>query len=81
MTGLANDQGFPSSLQHDLRPMRSIFSHSCKFGKSAYLVNHAIVIFDFAEFTGACDESSYNLLSLIMRRSGILINKDGVGVS
>ena len=42
MTGLADDEGFALFLQHDLRPMWSIFSHSYKFGKSAYLVNHAI---------------------------------------
>jgi hypothetical protein len=81
MTGLANDQGFPSSLEHDLRPVRSIFSHLCQFGKSAYLVNHTVFIFDFTQFTPACYESSYYLLSLIVHWSGILIDKDGVLVA
>ena len=81
MTGLANDQGFASPLEHDLRPVRSIFSHLCKLGKSAYLVNHTVVIFDFTEFAPACYESSYYLLLLIVDWSGILIDKDGVLVS
>ncbi len=81
MTGLANDRGFTSSLEHDLRPVWSIFSHLCQFGQSAYMVNHTVFIFDVTEFTPACYESSYYLLLLIGHGRGILINQYGLCVS
>src|SRR5260221_394729 len=81
MTGWANDQGFASFLEHDLRPMRSIFSHRCQFGKFAYLVNHALFVFDSTEFTGACYESSHYLPSLIASHAGYSINHYGFVVS
>ncbi len=77
MTGWANDQGFASFLEHDLRPLRSIFSHRCQFGKFAYLVNHALFVFDGTEFTGACYESSHYLPSLIASHAGCSINHYG----
>jgi hypothetical protein len=81
MTGLANDQRFASVLKHNLRPMRPIFSHCYKFGKFTYLVNHAVFIFDLAEFTRACCESSYHLPSLIAGLDGNVIDQDGFSVS
>src|SRR2546428_7031900 len=76
MTSLANDQGFASVLKHDLRPKGSIFSHRGKFGKSAHLVNDALLVFDGAEFTSARYESSDHLPSLIGDHGGEFINQD-----
>ena len=81
MTGLANDEGFASFLEHDLRPRWSIFSHLCKFGKSAYLVDYALFIFDGTEFTGACYESSHHPPSLIASHGGYSINHYGFFIS
>ena len=81
MTSLANDQGFASVLEHDLRPKGPIFSHRGKFGKPAHLVNHALLVFDGTEFTGACYESSNYLPSLIVNHGGYLINQYGLLVS
>ncbi len=78
MTGLANDQGFASFLEHDLRPVRSIFSHLCQCGQSAYLVNHTVFIFDGTQFALAGYESLYHLLSLLGQWSGILVEEDGL---
>src|SRR2546425_8205489 len=81
MTSLANDQGFASVIKHDLRPKGSIFSHRGKFGKSAHLVNDALLVFDGAEFTSARYESSDHLPSLIGDHGGYLINQDSLWVS
>ncbi len=74
MTGLANDEGLASFLEHNACPMRSIFSHLCKVSKFTDLVNDAVFIFESTEFTGACNEFSYNLLSLIANDRGDLID-------
>lgn len=81
MTGLANDEGFASFLEHDLRPRWSIFTHLCKLGKSAYLVDYALFIFDGTEFTGACYESSHHPPSLIASHGGYSINHYGFFIS
>ena len=39
-------------------------------------MNHALFIFESTQFTSSCDESSYNLLSLIADDFGISINQD-----
>src|SRR5260370_19547689 len=65
MTGLASDQGFASVLEHDLRPVWSIFFHLYQFSQLPDWVNHAVFIFDLAEFTGTYYESSDHLPSLI----------------
>jgi hypothetical protein len=74
MTSLANDQGFPSVLEHDLRPKRLIFSHRGQISKPAHLMNYALFIFDSAEFAGARYESSHHLPSLISDHGGDLID-------
>ena len=81
MTSLANDQGFTPVLEHDLRPKRLISSHRGQIGKSAHLMNHALLVFDGAEFTGARYESSYYLPSLIDDRGGYLIDQDSLWIS
>ena len=81
MTGLASDQGFASVLEHDLRPVWSIFFHLYQFSQLADLVNHAVFIFDLAEFTGTYYESSYHLPSLIAGLDGNVIDQDGLFVS
>jgi hypothetical protein len=81
MTSLANDQCFAPILEHDVCPRGSIFSHVNKVGQFADLVNHALFIFDLAEFTGACYESTYHLPSLIADLGGKAINQDGLSVS
>ena len=81
MTGLANDERFAPVLEHDVRPGRSIFPHIDKVGKFADLVNHALFVFDLAQFTGACYESTYHLPSLIADLDGKAINQDSLSVS
>ncbi len=81
MTSLANDQGFASVLEHDLRPKGLIFSHRGQIGKSAHLMNHALLVFDGAEFAGARYESSDHLPSFIDNHGGYLINQDSLWVS
>src|SRR5260370_9773984 len=81
MTSLANDQGFASVLEHDLRPKRLIFSHRGEIGKFALLMNHARFVFDGAELAGARYESSDHLPSFIDNHGGYLINQDSLWVS
>jgi hypothetical protein len=81
VTSLANDKCFAPVFEHDMCPRRSIFSHVTKVGKFANLVNDTLFIFDVAEFTGACYESAYHLLSLIAGLDGKAINQDGLSVS
>src|SRR5258708_34192399 len=81
MTSLANDQGFASVLEHDLRPKGLIFSHRGQIGKSAHLMNHALLVFDGAEFAGARYESSDHLPSFIDNHGGYLINQDSLWFS
>ncbi len=81
VTSLANDQGFTSVLEHDLRPKRLISSHRGQIGKPVHLMNHALLVFDGAEFTGARYESSYYLPSLIDDHGGYLIDQDSLWIS
>ena len=81
VTRLANDQGFSSVFEHDLRPERLIFSHRGEIGKSAHLMDHALLVFDGAEFAGARYESSYHLPSLIDDHGGYLIDQDSLWVA
>ena len=78
MTSLANDQCFAPILEHDVCPRGSIFSHVNKVGQFADLVNHALFIFDLAEFTGACYESTYHLPSLIAGLDGNVIDQNSL---
>ena len=80
MTSLANDQGFTPVLEHDLRPKRLISSHRGQIGKSAHLMNHALLVFDGAEFAGARYESSDHLPSLIGSPGGDLSNDSSLWV-
>jgi len=81
MAGLANDQGFASVLEHDVGPVWAIFSHLYQVSKFADLVNDAVFIFDVAEFTGPCYESSYHLPSLIAGLDGNVIDQNSLFVS
>ena len=81
MTGRANDQGFAPFFEHDLHPRRSIFSHLCQIGQFAYLVNHALFIFDGTEFTRTGYESSHHLLFLIAHHGRDSINQDSLLVA
>src|SRR5947207_14068098 len=80
MTGLTNDKGFASSLEHDLCPLWSLFPHVGKIGKFADLMNHTTFVFDSAYFTFAGDESSYHLLSDVSNRVRDLIDHNGLFV-
>ena len=64
MTGLAHDEGFPSSFEHDLCPKRSLLSPAFQIHEFSYLMNYTIFIFHLAEFAFSPHEPSYHLLWL-----------------
>ena len=65
MTGLAHDECFPSSFEHDLCPERSLLSYAFQIHEFSYLMNHTRFIFHLAEFAFSPHEPSYHLLLLI----------------
>ncbi len=78
VAGLANDEGFASSFQHDLCPVWSPFSHVFQVCQFADMVNDTVLTFDRTQFAGARYESSYHLLLFIANGDGESINQDSL---
>jgi hypothetical protein len=78
MAGLANDERFASSFQHDLRPMRSFVSHAFQVSKFAHVMNNSVLTFDETKFALTRYESSYHLLLLIANGGRESINQNGL---
>jgi len=65
VTGLANDQGFASSFEHDVRPARPLLPHFLSICSFPSLMHDTVFISDFTQLTSSRYESSYHLLLLI----------------
>src|SRR5947209_1899724 len=78
MAGLANDECFASSFQHDVCPVWSSFSHAFQVCKFADVVNNTVLIFDQTQFAFARYESPYHLLLFIANGNGESINQNGL---
>jgi hypothetical protein len=78
MAGLANDECFASSLQHDLCEVGSSFSHAFQVYKFADMVNDSVLTFDRTKFACARYESSYHLLLFIANGEWESINQDSL---
>src|ERR1700676_2719273 len=78
MAGLANDECFASSFQHDLRPVGAPSPHTFQVCKFADKVNHTVFIFDCTQFAFARYESSYHLLLFIANGDWESINQDSL---
>ena len=78
VAGLANDECFASSFQHDLCPVWSSFSHAFQVCQFADMVNGSVLTFDHTKFAFARYEASYPLLLFIANGGWKSINPNGL---
>jgi hypothetical protein len=53
VTGLANDQGFASSFEHEMCPTRPLWSHLLKIGEMSDLMDNTVLFSDLTQVTFA----------------------------
>jgi hypothetical protein len=81
VAGLAHDECFSSSFEHDVCPERSLLSHLFQNDELFHLMNHTCFLFYLAAFTCSSHEPSYHLLLLIADGRWDLVHQHGLFVT